>query len=385
VLNLTGTILHTNLGRASLPETALKAVTEIAGHANNLEFNIERGKRGDRDDHITALISELTGAEAATVVNNNAAAILLTLNSLALSREVCVSRGELVEIGGSFRIPEIMEKSGSQLVEVGATNRTHKSDYEKAISEDTGLLLKVHTSNYKIKGFTSEVNYKELAEIAYNNRIPLVVDLGSGTLVNLEQYGLPHEPTVQEILDSGVDIVTFSGDKLVGGPQAGIIAGRADLIAQIKSNPLKRALRVDKMTMAALVEVLKLFRQPEQLIGAHPTIRYLARRQEDIAVTANQLLPAVQEALTNIAIVNVVQTSSQIGSGALPINQIASHALEITPTKHSDEALQRIVRSFRNLPLPIIGRIQGGSLLFDLRALDEPLTFKRQLGHLNLR
>ena len=384
VLNLTGTVLHTNLGRACLPETALKAIVEVAQGASNLEFDIAQGKRGDRDDHVSALISELTGAEAATVVNNNAAAVLLVLNTLAYSREVCISRGELVEIGGSFRIPEVMEKSGSQLVEVGATNRTHKGDYENAITENTGLLLKVHTSNYEIKGFTSNVSYEEIAELADQNSIPFLADLGSGTLVNLERYGLPHEPTVQEVLASGVDIVTFSGDKLLGGPQAGIIAGRADLIEQIKLNPLKRALRVDKMTMAALVEVLKLFRRPEQLIQTHPTIRYLARCQEEIAAAANELQPILQEALAGIATVNTVVTSSQIGSGALPIDQLPSQALEITPVEPGDPALQKIVQAFRKLPLPVIGRIQGGKLLFDLRTLDKPLTFKTQLGHLNL-
>ena len=382
VINLTGTVLHTNLGRAALPDTALQAITDVASGASNLEFDIGLGKRGDRDDHISALISELTGAEAATVVNNNAAAVLLSLNTLAQAKDVCISRGELVEIGGSFRIPEVMEKSGSRLVEVGATNRTHRRDYEKAITADTGLLLKVHTSNYEIKGFTSDVTYEEIAELARLHDIPFLADLGSGTLVNLEQYGLPHEPTVQDVLQSGVDLVTFSGDKLLGGPQAGIIAGRADLVQQIKANPLKRALRVDKMTMAALVEVLKLFRQPERLVETHPTIRHLSRSRDDIANAVDAIQPAVQEALQGIAEVRSVATSSQIGSGALPIDQLPSQALEITPIDSSEAALQGIIQSFRKLPTPVIGRIQGGRFLLDLRTLDDPAVLSSLLAHL---
>ena len=384
VLNLTGTVLHTNLGRAMLPENAINAIAEVAENASNLEFDIGHGKRGDRDDHVAALISELTGAEAATIVNNNAAAVLLTLNTLAASKEVCISRGELVEIGGSFRIPEVMEKSGSLLVEVGSTNRTHKQDYENAITKDTGLLLKVHTSNYEIKGFTSDVSYGELAELAQSKGIPLLADLGSGTLVNLENYELPHEPTVQEIIATGVDLVTFSGDKLLGGPQAGIIAGREDLIAQIKSNPLKRALRVDKMTVAALVEVLKLFRQPEKLIEVHPTIRHLARQQKEITAIANELLQPLQEVMKNIASVKTVVSNSQIGSGALPIDRLPSRALQITPIENSDRSLQQIVHAFRNLPVPVIGRIQSGKLLFDLRTLDDSAIFIAQLEYLKL-
>ena len=382
VLNLTGTVLHTNLGRANLPEEALKAVNQIAKGASNLEFDLEKGQRGDRDDHISKLVNELTGAEAATVVNNNAAAVLLALNTFAQTREVCISRGELVEIGGSFRIPEVMEKSGSRLVEVGATNRTHLRDYEMAITPETGLLLKVHTSNYEIKGFTSEVTYEDIAKLGKIHNIPSLADLGSGTLVDLAHFGLPHEPTVQDVIRSGIDIVTFSGDKLLGGPQAGIIAGRADLIQKIKANPLKRALRVDKMTMAALVEVLKLFRQPERLTKKHPTLRYLAKQRHEIAAMAATLEPILFEALDSIADVRSVETSSQIGSGALPIDQLPSQALEITPKDRSEASLQIIIKSFRQLPTPVIGRIQDGKLLLDLRTLDETSTLAELVTHL---
>ena len=384
VINLTGTVLHTNLGRAVLPDNALSAMTKVAGANSNLEFDIEAGQRGDRDAHIEALLTKLTGAEAVTVVNNNAAAVLLSLNTLAAGKEVCISRGELVEIGGSFRIPEVMEKSQCRLREVGATNRTHLKDYKRAISDHTGMLLKVHTSNYEIRGFTQEVSYEEVAALASETELPFMADLGSGTLVNLEQFGLAHEPTVQDVLAAGTDIVTFSGDKLLGGPQAGIIAGKKKYIEAIKKNPLKRALRVDKMTITALTEVLKLYLEPETLAHKLPTLRHLSRNADDIQAIANQLLPHLAEAINRSATVKVVETHSQIGSGALPLDQLPSFAIAMTPHEDSDAALQTLSSAFRNLPVPVIGRLADGTMLLDCRTLDDPNQFIRQLESLAL-
>ena len=382
VINLTGTVLHTNLGRAVLPVNALDAIATVAGANSNLEFDLASGKRGDRDTHIEALLAELTGAEAVTVVNNNAAAVLLSLNTLAAGKEVCISRGELVEIGGSFRIPEVMEKSNCRLREVGATNRTHLKDYRNAITDQTGLLLKVHTSNYEIRGFTQEVSYREVSELAGETGLPFMADLGSGTLVDLEQYGLEHEPTVQEVLAAGADIVTFSGDKLLGGPQAGIIAGKKVYVDAIKKNPLKRALRVDKMTITALTEVLKLYLEPETLAERLPTLRHLSRPAGDIETIARQVEPHLTKFFKDVASIDVVDTHSQIGSGALPLDQIPSFAIAITPVANSDAALQAISKAFRELPIPVIGRLSDGQMMLDCRTLDDPGEFIRQLEQL---
>lgn len=381
VLNLTGTVLHTNLGRAALPASALDAVTRTASGNTNLEFDLSEGKRGDRDDHVEKLLCELTGAEAVTVVNNNAAAVLICLNTFAFGKEVCISRGELVEIGGSFRIPEVMEKSGCTLRELGATNRTHLKDYANAVNEHTGLLMKVHTSNYEIRGFTQEVSYEAVASLAKESDVPFLADLGSGTLVNLEHYGLEHEPTVQEVLKAGTDVVTFSGDKLLGGPQSGIIAGRKDLIEQVKNNPLKRALRVDKMTMAALSEVLKLYKHPESLTRELPTIRHLARRPEEIRSIAETVLPAFTKSAGDKATVSIIPSASQIGSGALPLDQLASFSVQIKPISERDSALQQLTRAFREMPVPVVGRLHDGALLFDVRTLDECALLIDQLEH----
>ena len=379
VINLTGTVLHTNLGRAVLPQEALEAVVRVAGAPSNLEFDLVQGGRGERDSHIEALICELTGAEAATVVNNNAAAVLLTLNTLANNREVPVSRGELVEIGGSFRIPEVMQGSGCQLVEIGATNRTHLKDYAAAIGENTALLLKVHTSNYRIEGFTDSVSEPDLAELALQHKLPLVADLGSGSLIDFAALGLPQEPTAAESIANGVDIITFSGDKLLGGPQCGIIAGRKELVEQMRKNPLKRALRLDKMTLAALAEVLKLYRDPVSLINKLPTLRYLTRPLADMQDQAQRLVPAVQEALSKSFLVGSKTSYSQIVSVALQIETLESIVLYIAPLEPNDSIVRALSEALRALPCPIIGRIHKGELLLDLRCLDNEANFLQQL------
>lgn len=384
VINLTGTVLHTNLGRAPLPNEAVELMARIATEPSNLEFDLAAGKRGDRDTHIENLIVEITGAEAATVVNNNAAAVLLVLNTLALGKEVPVSRGELVEIGGSFRIPEIMSRSGCQLIETGATNRTHLADYEKVIGNDTALLMKVHTSNYEIRGFTTSVSERALAELAHARGLPLVTDLGSGTLIDLTRYGLPAEPTVQDTLRQGSDLITFSGDKLLGGPQAGIIVGKRDLIDALKANPIKRALRADKITIAALFEVLKLYRDPDSLPRRLPALRLLTRSPEDILITAKLLLPEFVRCLGAIATVSINAAQSQVGSGSLPLDTLPGYAIIITPFTPGDKTLQQIALAFRRLPIPVIGRIHDGRLLFDLRALEAPGPLIHQLPQLSI-
>ena len=372
VFNLTGTLVHTNLGRALLPDEAIAAIGEVAGTPCNLEYDLAEGRRGERDAHLEHDLVRLTGAEAATVVNNNAAAVLLVLNSLALRKEVPTSRGELIEIGGSFRLPEIMARAGCRLREVGTTNRTHLADYAQAIGPRTGVVMKAHASNYVVQGFRASVPEQELAALCRSHSVPFVVDQGSGTLVDLRPFGLPHEPTVREAIARGADLVTFSGDKLLGGPQAGIIVGRRDLVARINRNPLKRALRLDKLRVAALGAVLGLASDPERLRERLPTLRALTRPLPEVRQAAERLCAALVPRLAGIAEVATLECDAEFGSGALPMQSIPSVAVAVTPhaTRGRGTELARLAAAFRALPVPVIGRVRDDRFLLDARALE---------------
>ncbi len=381
VFNLTGTILHTNLGRAVLAEAAIEAAIAAMRDPVALEFDLESGRRGERDDHARALLCELTGAEDATLVNNNAAAVLLCLNTLANGREAIVSRGELIEIGGAFRMPEIMARAGARLIEVGATNRTHPKDYRAAISAATGVMLKVHPSNYRIEGFTAEVAAPELAAIADAADVPLLNDLGSGTLVDLSRFGVKKEPTVREAVSAGAGLVTFSGDKLLGGPQAGFIVGRRKLIDLVNRNPMKRTLRVDKIRLAAIVATLKLYKDPDRLAERLPTLRLIARPLAEIETAARRLLPVVAHAIGPFFAATTTECKSQIGSGALPLDTILSAGILIR-SQAGGLALERLAGALRMLERPVIGRIEGGGLILDLRCLLDEEAFVATLSGL---
>lgn len=388
VLNLTGTVLHTNLGRAVLPQEAVDALKLAASEACILEYDIGVGKRGDRDQLVEELLCELTGAEAATVVNNNAAAVFLLLHALSAKKETIISRGELVEIGGSFRIPDIMQRAGAKLVEVGTTNRTHPHDFEQAITPKTAMIMKVHTSNYVVQGFTSHVTDDELVKIANDHGIAYVVDLGSGSLVDMTQYGLPKEPTPIEAMSSGAHLVTFSGDKLLGGPQCGMIVGKKELIAKIKKNPIKRMLRVSKLTLAALEAVLHLYRDPAKLPEKLTVLKQLTRTRQDILAQVSRVISGLEKYLEGTVLeIHAQEVMSQIGSGSLPIERLPSSAIVIQgKNKVGEKLVLRLEKSLRKASIPVIGRMKEQQLILDLRCLrqdQEELLI--QMLHISLK
>ncbi|MBI5522083.1 MAG: L-seryl-tRNA(Sec) selenium transferase [Desulfarculus sp.] len=368
LVNATGVVVHTNLGRSLLAEAALKRLAELNRAYTNLEYDLNAGARGSRYVHVAGILKELTGAEAALVVNNNAAAVFLSLQSLAAGREVIVSRGQLVEIGGSFRIPDVMAKSGAILREVGTTNKTHPRDYEGAITSDTGLLLKVHTSNFAVVGFHQEVTLAQMREIADRYHLPLMEDLGSGTLVDFSPFGLPKEPTVQEALAEGADLVTFSGDKLLGGPQAGIILGKAELIERLRANPLNRALRIDKLTLAALEATLELYRDPQRVLDQIPTLRMICRPHAELRRQAAALARRLKALNLPRLSVATLEGASRVGGGAMPLAAPATRLVEVAVQGLSPTRLEEGLRAGDP---PVIARLEDGRLLLDVRTLVE--------------
>jgi len=371
VINGTGVVVHTNLGRSLLSAAAVEQLVGGAGHYSNLEFDLQSGARGSRYALVEDIICDLVGAEAALVVNNNAAAVLIALDTIASGREVIVSRGELVEIGGSFRIPDVMAKSGAELVEVGATNRTHLSDYADAVSERTGLLLRVHTSNFRMIGFTAKVPARGLVALGRKTGIAVMEDLGSGSLIDLERFGLPVEPTVQEVLAAGVDLVTFSGDKLLGGPQAGIIVGRKDLVDRIKRNPLNRAIRIDKFTLASLEATLRAYYDESIACEQIPTLRMIGESPATIKKRAGWLLRRIGKKAAGHCFFSLVPTISRVGGGALPEYGLDSWAVQLQPVI---VPVSKLEKDFRRLPVPLIGRIEHDRFLIDLRTIQDDET-----------
>ncbi len=367
VVNVTGTLLHTNLGRAPLCTEALQAISEVAQGYSNLEYDLVAGQRGKRFTHVEELVCRLTGGEAATVVNNNAGAVMLALAALAGGRSALVSRGELIEIGGSFRIPDIMAASGVALVEVGTTNKTHLKDYAAALDSKTALILKVHTSNYRILGFTEAVSGEELASLAHQHGVPVLEDLGSGLLIDLTPYGLPREPTVREALQTGIDLVTFSGDKLLGGPQAGIIVGKRVVIDQLRKHPMARALRIDKLTLAALEATLRLYLDPHQALAQVPTLKMLALPVSELQQRCEHLLARLTKALGDAVACSIVDATATVGGGALPLAELPGRAIALAPKALSVNELATRLR--RSEP-PVIGRIQDDRFLVDPRTLN---------------
>lgn len=367
VVNAAGVVVHTNLGRSLLAADAIENLQTIAGRYSNLEFDLDLGKRGSRYHCVEDILCEISGAEAGMVVNNNAAAVLLCLETIARGKTVIVSRGELVEIGGSFRIPDVMTKSGAVLKEVGTTNRTHLRDYETAIDEDTGLLLKVHTSNYSVVGFTASITLKELVALGAKHRVPVMEDLGSGTFVDFSKYGMIKEPTVQEAAATGADIVTFSGDKLLGGPQAGIILGKKETIAKIRQNPMNRALRIDKLTLAALESTLRLYRDPEKALDAIPTLHKLTCSFRSVEKKAEQLRDMLKELNDSRLSAELLNLPSRVGGGALPLHELPSKCVGVRVEGLSVNAVERAMRG--NTP-PVIGRIEEGFFIMDPRTIE---------------
>ena len=367
VINGTGTILHTNLGRAIISKKHADYLSEVVTSYSNLEYDLEEGKRGERYSHFEKLICKITGAEAAMAVNNNAAAVMLVLSSMAAEKEVIVSRGELVEVGGKFRIPDVMKSSNAHLVEIGTTNKTHLEDYEDAISENTGAFLKVHTSNFKILGFTESVSIEELCKLGREKDIPVIEDIGSGVLIDLSEYGLEYEPTVQDSIKAGVDVVSFSGDKLLGGPQAGIIVGKKKYIDKMKKNPLTRAFRIDKFTATILEMIFHEYLNEEDAIKNIPVLSLITKDLKEIEKNTNDLFNKIEK-LKDVADINVEDTLSQIGGGSLPAERIKSKSVTIMPKNISTQSLEAKLRAGKN---PVVGRISEEKLILDMRTVLE--------------